>query len=57
MRDPNWPKHEDGRLKKIGEMTQDEARGVFKASAQRIKAEIEHPAMQRLFGEIHRGTA
>lgn len=36
----NWPKREDGTNKTIGQMTRDERREQFAASANRIKAEM-----------------
>lgn len=32
-----WPKHEDGTNKRVGEMTPDEMRAVFKAAVERRK--------------------
>lgn len=42
----NWPKREDGSNKTVGEMTSEEKREVFKASAARLKAEFENPLIQ-----------
>lgn len=53
----NWPTHEDGRRKKIGEMTQDERRAVTVAAASVVKAQIEHPVfqaeLQRILAPAH----
>lgn len=38
-----WPKHEDGRNKRMGEMTKEEQDVQIKASCARLKAEIESP--------------
>lgn len=38
----NWPKHQDGRNKKIGEMTTAERRSVMKDAAARLKVEFEN---------------
>ena len=48
----DWPKHADGTPKKVGEMTREEQRVVFAASAQRIKAELESPKMQRALASL-----
>ena len=42
----DWPKHPDGRNKKMGEMTPDERREQFRASLARLKAEFEDPRKQ-----------
>lgn len=39
-----WPKHRDGRNKRIGEMTQAERDAVTRAAAQRLQAEADDPA-------------
>lgn len=41
-----WPKHQDGRNKKIGEMTPDERKRVARESVAVIKAEFEDPRHQ-----------
>jgi hypothetical protein len=42
----NWPKHADGRNKKIGEMTREEARTVTKAACHRVQAHFDRPEVQ-----------
>lgn len=42
----DWPKRPDGRNKKVGEMTPDERREVFAASAKRLAAEFQRPEVQ-----------
>lgn len=46
MTKDTWPKHADGRPKKMGEMTPDERRACTKASVARLKAEFENPTHQ-----------
>lgn len=41
-----WPKHPDGRPKKIGEMTFEEARDQTRIACDRLKTEFENPAHQ-----------
>lgn len=40
------PKHPDGRPKKIGEMTFEEAREQTRIACDRLRVEFEHPAHQ-----------
>lgn len=40
----DWPKHTDGRNKKIGEMTAEERHAVTKGAAQRLQAEFDDPS-------------
>lgn len=47
MSDKNWPKRPDGSNKTVGEMTPEEKRAAFQGAAQRVKAELEHPATQK----------
>jgi hypothetical protein len=49
---PVWPKHADGTPKKVGEMTRDEARTCFADAAQRVKAELEAPAVQKAISDL-----
>jgi hypothetical protein len=42
----DWPKHPDGTNKKMGEMTREESRKIVAAACERLRAEIESPAMQ-----------
>ena len=51
----DWPKHPDGRTKKMGEMTPEEARAVIQASCQRLKVEFDHPLVQQKFASILSG--
>lgn len=46
-----WPKRPDGTNKTMGEMTPEERREQFEAAAQRLKAELESPEMQRVIAE------
>lgn len=39
-----WPKHEDGRNKKISEMTREERDAVTASAARRLQAEADDPA-------------
>jgi hypothetical protein len=41
-----WPKHPDGRNKKIGEMTSDEARQVTKDACGRLMEEFANPLVR-----------
>jgi hypothetical protein len=52
MADGNWPRHPDGRPKKVGEMTREESRAVAEAACARLKAEFEQPHVQRAFAEM-----
>lgn len=42
----DWPLHEDGRRKKVGEMTPTERRGVFKDACDGVKAFFQRPEVQ-----------
>lgn len=42
----DWPKHKDGRNKKIGEMTPEERRAVFKDAVLRVQKEFDDPRTQ-----------
>lgn len=46
MTESNWPKHPDGRNKKMGEMTADERRTQWKAAADRAKVYFEQPGVR-----------
>lgn len=41
-----WPRHDDGRPKKIGEMEPAERSKIIQRACERVKAEFESPAMQ-----------
>lgn len=41
-----WPKHADGRPKKMGEMTADERREQAKLAVSRLKREFENPEVK-----------
>jgi hypothetical protein len=43
MSDDTWPKHPDGRNKKMGEMTQDERRTQWKAAGARVMGHFQRP--------------
>lgn len=43
MADENWPKHPDGRNKKIGEMTPEERERVTAAVSRKLQAELDDP--------------
>jgi len=49
-----WPKHQDGRPKKMGEMTRDEQLRVSRKACDRLKAKLEHPRMQEEVGALLR---
>jgi len=36
----NWPKHPDGSNKKVGEMSKEEQKAVFKAALKRFEPEL-----------------
>ncbi|MGD9670275.1 MAG: hypothetical protein AB7U75_14755 [Hyphomicrobiaceae bacterium] len=42
----NWPKHEDGSNKKVGEMTREERRGVFKDACAKLQGQFADPRFQ-----------
>ena len=44
-----WPTHEDGTNKRVGEMTPEEKRAVFKAAVERVQAGFERPDVQERF--------
>ena len=44
-----WPKHPNGAPKKVGEMTREEQRTVFKAAADRLQREFQRPEVQAGF--------
>lgn len=50
-----WPKHSDGRPKKMGEMTRDEQLRESRKAAARVKAEFEHPCVQEKIAAFLRG--
>lgn len=50
-----WPTHSDGRNKKIGEMTPEESRAVFKAAGGRLQKEFEQPLVQEKLAHILSG--
>ena len=43
MSDHNWPKHPDGRNKRIGEMCGEERDRVTRRAARKIQAELDDP--------------
>jgi hypothetical protein len=47
-----WPTHDDGRPKKMGEMTPDERKACWRDAALKVKAEMESPAMQAKLAAI-----
>jgi hypothetical protein len=51
----NWPKHPDGRPKKIGEMTPEEQRRHVKAACKRLEAEFARPDVQEKIAAILHG--
>ena len=46
MTDTPWPKHPDGRNKRMGEMTKDERRAQWQAAGQRLQAEFNDPGVK-----------
>ena len=50
-----WPKHADGRPKKVGEMTREEKQEQFRLAAQRVQREFGHPLVQERVAAILRG--
>lgn len=51
----DWPKHESGRNKRVGEMTPAERKAVFSAATAKLKAEFEHPDTQAKIAAVLRG--
>jgi hypothetical protein len=49
-----WPKHPDGRNKKMGELTAGEQKEVFRRACLKLKAEFEHPLVQEKIAAILR---
>jgi hypothetical protein len=47
-----WPKHPDGSNKRVGDMTPEESRAVFKAAGERVKAQFERPAVQAALDKV-----
>ena len=43
MNDTNWPKHSDGRNKKMGEMTREESKLALAGPLAQLKKELESP--------------
>lgn len=52
----DWPKHESGRNKRVGEMTPAERKAAFSAATSKLKAEFEHPDTQAKIQAVLRGT-
>lgn len=52
-----WPTHQDGRPKKMGEMTPEERKAQFRDAVATVKSRIETPAMQQALREFLDGTA
>jgi hypothetical protein len=50
-----WPKHPDGSNKRVGDMTPEERRAVFKAAGIRLKAELERPEVQERVAHVLNG--
>ena len=48
----DWPKHADGRPKKVGEMTSEERRGVFVDAVAEVKANLETPHMRAQIASV-----
>lgn len=44
----NWPKHEDGTNKMVGDMTAEERSKVLQAAAARYRAKMNTPIQKRL---------
>jgi hypothetical protein len=42
----NWPKHTDGRNKKIDEMTREESRAVTKDACERLQVWFDRPEVK-----------
>ena len=54
IRDDTWPKHPDGRNKKMGEMTREEQVEQFGAACDRLQAEFNQPSVKKALTEILR---
>jgi hypothetical protein len=52
MSDDTWPKHPDGRNKKMGEMTQDERRAQWKTAGARVMGNFQRPDVQAGFTAV-----
>ncbi len=50
-----WPKRPDGKSKRVGEMTAEERREIFRGAAARIKAEFADPLVQEKIAAVLRG--
>lgn len=50
-----WPKHPDGRPKKMGEMTREEAWEQTKIACKRLEAEFAQPAVKAKLAAILNG--
>jgi hypothetical protein len=48
----SWPKHPDGRNKKMGEMTRDEQMAQWRRAAERFKQQVETPEAQAAFARV-----
>lgn len=47
-----WPKHLNGKNKKIGEMTQVERKAVFTNAVNTVKKEFENPLVQEKLAAV-----
>ncbi len=50
-----WPKHPDGRPKKMGEMTAVEQTSAWRAAAKRIEGEFSNPLVQEKIAAVLNG--
>jgi len=51
-----WPKHPDGKPKKMGEMTRDEQRAQWRSAATRLEAEFADPLVQEKIAAVLSGA-
>lgn len=52
MSTDNWPKHPDGRPMKMGEMTTEQRRKLWREAAAKVKADFEQPEMQAQLARV-----
>lgn len=46
MDDDNWPKHPDGRNKKLGELPKEQQMEIVRRAAEKVAAEFQRPEVQ-----------
>lgn len=47
MNADTWPKHPDGRNKRLGEMTREEQKQAIRPALETLKKELESPEMRK----------